>query len=67
MALFLSLLSFGLAAAEIIAVRNAGPRQASTEPEGVDVVRELKEINDRLVKVQLTIERLDRPSQSRRS
>ena len=53
-----------LAAAEIIsAIRNVRPAQASAGPESADAVRELKEINDRLVKVQLAIERLDRPSQ----
>jgi hypothetical protein len=57
-----------LAAAEIIsAIRNARPGQASAGPESADAVRELKEVNDRLVKVQLAIERLDRPSQPRRS
>jgi|NGEPerStandDraft_6_1074524.scaffolds.fasta_scaffold314076_1 hypothetical protein len=53
-----------LAAAEIIsAIRNAGPGARSADLESADAVRELKEINDRLVKVQLAIERLDRPSQ----
>lgn len=52
-----------LAAAEIIsAIRNAGPRQASVDPENADAVYELKAINDRLVKVQLAVERLERPS-----
>ncbi|WFU37336.1 hypothetical protein QA640_22860 [Bradyrhizobium sp. CB82] len=52
-----------LAAAEIIsAVRNAGPGQASADPESADAVRELKEISGRLVKVHLAIERLDQPS-----
>jgi len=58
-----------LAAAEIISaiIRNARPGQVSAGPESADAVRELKEINDRLIKVQLAIERLDRPSQPRRS
>jgi hypothetical protein len=52
-----------LAAAEIIsAIRHAGPGQASADPQSADAIRELKEINDRLVKVQLAIERLDRSS-----
>ena len=53
-----------LAAAEIIsAIRNAGPGQPSFHPQSAEDVHELKEINARLVKVQLAIERLDRPSQ----
>jgi hypothetical protein len=57
-----------LVAAEIIsAIRNAGPEQASVDPQqSADALRELQEINDRLVKVQLAIERLDRPSQPTR-
>jgi hypothetical protein len=49
-----------LAASEIIsAIRNAGPGQASVDPQSADTVHELKEINDRLVKVQLAIEQLE--------
>jgi hypothetical protein len=54
-----------LAASEIIsAIRNAGLGVPSADP---DAVRELKEINDRLVKVQLGIEQLEPPRQLRRS
>jgi hypothetical protein len=57
-----------LGAAEIIsAIRNAGPRQASVDPQDVEALHELREINARLVKVQLAIERLDQPSPLERS
>jgi hypothetical protein len=57
-----------LAAAEIInAIRNAGPGQPSADPQSADTIHELKEINDRLVKVQLAIEQLEPPRQLRRS
>jgi hypothetical protein len=59
-----------LAAAEIIsAIRSTGSRQVASDPESAEgeAVHELKEINARLVKVQLAIERLDQPSQFVRS
>jgi hypothetical protein len=57
-----------LAASEIIsAIRNAGLGAPSADPESADAVRELKEINDRLAKVQLAIEQLEPPRQLRRS
>jgi hypothetical protein len=57
-----------LAAAEIVSsIRNARPEQASNGLEHAEVVRELREINNRLVKVQLAIEQLETPSQPRRS
>jgi hypothetical protein len=53
-----------LAAAEIIsAIRTNGLGQHTSEQQGTDDVLELKEINSRLVKVQLAIEGLHRPSQ----
>jgi hypothetical protein len=52
-----------LAAAEIIgAIRSFGSGQLASDPRSTDEVHELKEINARLVKLQLAIERLDRPS-----
>ena len=57
-----------LGAAEIIsAIRNAAPGQPSIDPQSAEALHELKEINDRLVRVQLVIERLDRSSQLGRS
>jgi hypothetical protein len=59
-----------LAAAEIIgAIRSTGSGQAASDPQSAEAetVHELKEINARLVKVQLAIERLDQPSQFARS
>jgi hypothetical protein len=53
-----------LGAAEIIsAIRNAVPVGPSGYPQSAETLHELKEINNRLVRVQLAIERLDRPSQ----
>ena len=52
-----------LAASEIIsAIWSTRSGQPSADPQSADAVHELKEINDRLVKVQLAIERLDRSS-----
>jgi len=56
-----------LAAAEIIsAIRNAAPGRPSSDPQSAEAVHKLKEINARLVKVQLAIEQLERPSQVKR-
>ena len=53
-----------MAASEIIsAIRKAEPRQLSVDPQSTDTIHELKEINDRLVKVQLAIERLEMRTQ----
>jgi hypothetical protein len=52
-----------LAAAEIIsAIRSIGSGQLASAPQSTEVLHELNEINGRLVKVQLAIERLDRSS-----
>lgn len=57
-----------LAASEIIsAIRTARSEQPSTEPKNAESLHELKEINDRLVKVQLAIEQLEPPRQLWRS
>jgi hypothetical protein len=56
-----------LAAAEIIsAIRSTGAGQPASDPQSEEAVHELKEINARLVKVQLAIERLDQPGQVKR-
>jgi hypothetical protein len=50
-----------LGASEIIsAIHSSSSRQATIDPEP-EALHELKEINERLVRVQLAIERLDRP------
>lgn len=57
-----------LISSEIVgAIRNASSGQTTFDPQSADAVHELKAINDRLVNVQLAVERLDRPSQSRSS
>jgi hypothetical protein len=56
-----------MAASEIIsAIRKAEPRQLSVDPQSADTIHELKQINDRLVKVQLAMERLEPPHETRR-
>ena len=56
-----------LAAAEIIgAIRSAGSRQLASDPQSAEAVHELKEMIERLVKVQLAIEQLEKPSQVKR-
>lgn len=57
-----------LAASEIVsAIRSAKPGQPSADPQSAESLHELKEINDRLVKVQLAIEQLEPPRQLWRS
>jgi hypothetical protein len=57
-----------LAASEIIsAIWSARSGQPSADPQSAETLHELKEINDRLVKVQLAIEHLETPRQLWRS
>jgi hypothetical protein len=54
-----------LISSEIVsAIRSSG--QTTFDPQSADALHELKAINDRLVNVQLAVERLDRPNQSGR-